>query len=230
MNADKFPVSVIIPVFNGEKYLAAALESVTRQSLPPAEILVVDDGSKDHSADIARSFPKITLITQPHSGLAAARNRGIRQASGKYLAHLDADDLWMPEKLALQVRQFREHPRLEIVGGGMEPFYSEDLPKSDRRRIYCPPGPVPGFSASVIMVKKESFYRVGWYREDLRVAADLEWFIRARGIPLREGMAKEIMARRRLHKCNSDLLNRQFQRERLVVLQEAIKRRKGSHV
>jgi glycosyltransferase involved in cell wall biosynthesis len=229
MNDERFTVSVIIPVFNGGKYLAAALESVSNQSLPPAEILVVDDGSRDRSADIARSFSGVTLISEPHRGLAAARNRGIRQASGDYLAHLDADDLWMPDKLLLQIRQFRQNPRLDIVGGYMEPFFSEDLPERERSKIYCPPAPIPGFSASVLLVRTAGFHRVGWYREDLRVAADLEWFIRARGIPLQEGMVTEILARRRLHKSNSDILNRRFNRERLVVLRDAIKLRRNSH-
>lgn len=229
MNIERFTVSVIIPVFNGEKYLAAALESVLDQSLRPAEILVVDDGSRDKSADIARSFSGVTLISQPHRGLGAARNRGVRQASGNYLAHLDADDLWLPDKLAVQSEEFRKHPQWEIVGGQMESFYSPDLSNADRRQIYCPATPIPGFSASVLMVKKASFHRAGWYREDLRVAADLEWFIRARRIPLQEGMVKETLARRRLHKSNSGILNRQFNRERLVVLRDSIKLRRNSH-
>lgn len=97
-------VSVVIPCYNAAKTLAATLESVLAQSYRPIEVIVVDDGSSDGSVALARSFaPRVTVVVQKNGGPASARNEGIRQCRGEYIAFLDADDLWLPEKLAVQV-------------------------------------------------------------------------------------------------------------------------------
>lgn len=98
-------VSVIIPVYNGERFLAEAIRSALDQTLSPAEIIVIDDGSTDASAEVARGFgPPVRVLAQANLGPAAARNLGVAHAAGDLLAFLDADDLWMPEKLAYQVQ------------------------------------------------------------------------------------------------------------------------------
>lgn len=98
-------VSVVIPCYNGAKFLRETLGSALAQTLPPLEILVIDDGSTDDSADLARSYgPPVRVISQENQGESFARNRGIEEAKGEWVAFLDADDLWMPEKLASQVR------------------------------------------------------------------------------------------------------------------------------
>lgn len=98
-------VSVIIPVYKVEKYIAATVRSVLKQTYKDFELLIVDDGSPDRSIEICQRFkdPRIKIIRQPNRGVAAARNTGIRQAQGEYIALLDADDLWVPEKLAKHV-------------------------------------------------------------------------------------------------------------------------------
>ena len=98
-------VSVIIPVYNGERYLEAALKSVIEQDYCPIEIIVVDDGSTDKSAEIAKYFKEIQYIFQSNKGPgpANARNTGIRAVKGEYIAFLDADDIWMPNKLSIQM-------------------------------------------------------------------------------------------------------------------------------
>lgn len=96
-------ISVVIPVFNGERFLGEAIRSVLSQTLPPYEVLVIDDGSTDGSASLAESFgPPVRVIRQDNRGEAAARNRGIECAKGDWVAFLDCDDVWKPEKLALQ--------------------------------------------------------------------------------------------------------------------------------
>lgn len=97
-------VSVVIPCYNAAKTLASTLESVLAQSYRPIEVVVVDDGSSDESVAIARSFaPAVTVVVQKNGGPASARNEGIRRCRGEYIAFVDADDLWFPEKLAVQV-------------------------------------------------------------------------------------------------------------------------------
>ncbi|MGQ9503351.1 MAG: glycosyltransferase family 2 protein [Thermogutta sp.] len=100
-------ISVVIPVFNGERFLAEAIRSALAQTLPPYEILVVDDGSTDESAELAESFgPPVRVLREENRGEAAARNCGIEAARGDWIAFLDCDDVWKPEKLALQAAFF----------------------------------------------------------------------------------------------------------------------------
>src|ERR1044072_7097933 len=105
-------VSVIIPVYNGARFLLAALESVFAQTYRPFEVIVVDDGSADDSGRIAQSFSGVHYIRQANQGVAAARNTGIEAARGEFYAFLDQDDLWTPEKLRLQIQHMLNHPDL----------------------------------------------------------------------------------------------------------------------
>jgi len=106
-------VSVIIPAFNAERTLATTLESLRSQTLSDLEIVVIDDGSTDRTAAVAAAFPdpRICVVSSPNGGLAAARNRGLERASGRYVSFLDADDLWSAEKLESQVQALRARPR-----------------------------------------------------------------------------------------------------------------------
>ncbi len=102
-------VSVVIPVFNGTNYLAEAIESVLEQTYPAIEIIVVDDGSTDGTWDLIQSFgDRVRGIRKPNGGVASAMNRGIREAAGRHIAWLSHDDLFLPEKLARQVRFLQE--------------------------------------------------------------------------------------------------------------------------
>ena len=102
----------MIPVFNGERFLAAAIQSVLDQSYRPFELIVVDDGSTDSSAALARSFAGARVIEQEHAGPGAARNRGVAASSGEFLAFLDAHDELPADKLERQIGYLREHPEV----------------------------------------------------------------------------------------------------------------------
>ena len=108
-------VSVLIPVYNCEAYIGAAIESVTRQSFTDWELIVVDDGSTDGSAREAGAFPGARVYRRPHNGISAARNYALEQAQGELIAFLDADDLWEQDKLERQVSYMDRHPGCEIV-------------------------------------------------------------------------------------------------------------------
>jgi glycosyltransferase involved in cell wall biosynthesis len=100
--SEPLPISVVIPAYNAEDEIRETLASVLAQTRPPFEIIVVDDGSSDRTAEVARSSEGVTVVSQTNAGVAAARNRGIGLASQPWIALLDADDHWLPEKLALQ--------------------------------------------------------------------------------------------------------------------------------
>ncbi len=113
-------VTVVMPVFNVERYLAIAIRSVLRQTYRHFELLIIDDGSTDDSVLIAQSFrdPRIRIIQQENRGLAGARNTGIRNARGEYVAFLDSDDAWAPTKLAAHVAHLQRRPRVGVSYAG----------------------------------------------------------------------------------------------------------------
>lgn len=109
-------ISVVIPVYNRKEQIICALRSVYNQTLLPDEVIVVDDGSADGTYEaIQEGFPQVRLIRQKHRGVSAARNRGIEESGGDFIAFLDSDDIWLPDKLRLQIGVFNEHPELGLL-------------------------------------------------------------------------------------------------------------------
>lgn len=125
-----FSVSVVIPAFNAERFLAEAIRSALNQLLPPLEVIVVDDGSTDGTGEIARSFGEpVRCIRRENAGPSAARNRGIREARGEFIAFLDADDRWLPGHLAEAARVLVAHPHLRWFCAAYE------IRTADRARV-----------------------------------------------------------------------------------------------
>lgn len=109
-------VSVIIPAFNAAHFLPETIASVRHQTRPVHEIIIIDDGSKDDTEQIVGTLGKdIVYIKQNNAGVSAARNRGISEASGEFIALLDADDLWLPNKIEKQLQVFIDHPDVALV-------------------------------------------------------------------------------------------------------------------
>lgn len=223
-----FQVSVIIPAYNNGEYIVEALESVLNQTLAPFEIIVVDSSTDDTSKMIQQYRNDIKYVFQEKQGIGMARNLGIRMAKGNFFAHLDGDDLWEKEKLAMQKEIFAADSAMDIVGTYMESFLSPELAQNIQMTLYCPTSQIPAFSASAIVVKRDAFYRVGMYETHWKVGQDLNWFVRAREIGLKEGMVSQSLVRRRIHKTNTDQLNQQYKYERVRILKEALDRRRNN--
>lgn len=120
-------ISVVVPCFNAERYISATLRSVLGQGLSAIEVIVVDDGSQDASADLVQSrFPGVTLLRQPNQGVAAARNLGIAHASGEWVAFVDADDIWLPDKLAAQWALLQSNPEARMAYTAWQVWQSTD--------------------------------------------------------------------------------------------------------
>lgn len=119
-------ISVIIPAYNAEAFIAGAIESIRCQDVAVDKILVVDDGSRDHTAEVVASLGQgITLLRQENSGPSAARNLGLAHARGDLIAFLDADDRWTPDKLGVQLAALERHPELGLVASDMAEVDSE---------------------------------------------------------------------------------------------------------
>lgn len=203
MTAPAAQVSVIVPVFNGERYLEEALRSAVDQSLPPAEVIVVDDGSTDASVQIAESIGHpVRCIRQANTGVAGARNHGLSVATGEFIAFLDHDDLWPPEKLEVQVAALRSNPDVDIVSGRMRVIGGAlpGRPWSAEGRREAPAGAY--FSAAVI--RRSVFDRTGPLDESIGHAADdLEWFVRARDLGVQRLTLDEVTLLYRWHGGNT---------------------------
>ena len=118
--------SVLICVRDREEYIGEAIASALEQTVPPREVIVVDDGSTDGTAEVVRSFGGVRLITQPPLGVGPARNAALAASNGEFLGYLDADDMWEPHKLQVQLEAFARDPSLDLVFGHMRRFTDED--------------------------------------------------------------------------------------------------------
>lgn len=223
----KTEVSVIIPSRNYGLFISESIESVLSQTYPPSEVIVVDDGSEDNTEEIVKRYSSdVKYIFLDKCGVGAARNAGIKNSSCEYIAHLDADDIWVNEKLEIQLEEFDKDLLLEITGGMMQPFYDPGMDPINKRNIYCSDSPIPGFSASVILIKRDSFLKTGPYRENVNISQDLDWFLRARENSLKEKMVEKLLAYRRLHNLNSSMIEKNDPKERIRVLKESLERRR----
>src|SRR5687768_15327266 len=172
-------VSVIIPVYNYDRYLAESIESVLSQTCKQLEVIVVDDGSTDQSGEVARSFAAkgVRYCHQVHAGIGPTRNKGVELAQGDYLAFLDADDRWPQEKLERQLRAFNIDPTLEMVFGQAVQLQNGPAWESgvkDKQRPVA--GMVPGMVPGTMLIKRAAFFRVGNFQGDWKVGEFIDWY------------------------------------------------------
>lgn len=215
-------VSAIIPVRDCERFIAEAISSIRRQTVPVSELIVVDDGSTDRTAEVVKRHDDLTYLYQAPSGQSAARNRGASRASGRFLAFLDADDLWMPDKIQRQLEEMTSRPELGAVFGHAIQFRERD---DENRAVGLGP-PIPAWHPSAMLIKRDEFHRVGTYSSDWRTGEIIDWYARALDCKLAMAMLPEIVFERRLHAGNlGRTLDRPTQHY-LRVLREVIARRR----
>ena len=192
-------ISVVIPCFNAERYVCAAINSVLLQEWPEIEIIVIDDGSKDSSASlISNTFPQVKLVRQKNQGVAAARNKGIALAKGEWIAFLDADDIWLPGKLAQQWAQLQSNPEVRMnytawhVWQSANSMPSENLINTlassagDTQRWAGPSGWIyPALLldcevwTSTVFAHRSLFEEIGKFDTTLRIGEDYDLWLRA---------------------------------------------------
>jgi glycosyltransferase involved in cell wall biosynthesis len=219
-------VSAIIPVHNGERYLGEAIESVLAQTYRPIDLVVVDDGSVDASAVVCKRFSGIRYIYQSRAGAAAARNRGVEAASGALLSFLDADDLWVPEKLARQIAALDADPRLDMVLGYVRQFHSQEMDAQAKARI-AGDGTVLAGHVGTLLIRRASFLRVGPFTTEWRVGEFIDWFARTRELGLRQVTIPEVTLLRRLHTRNMMVRERHSTGDYTRILKAALDRRRA---
>jgi len=224
-------VSVVIPAYNAERYLAAALRSALEQTAGRLEIIVVDDGSTDGTRALAERFSARGVVCRAapsRRGAAAARNLGVAAASGDYLAFLDADDLWPPERTAVLGRALAEKGGRAVAVGHVEQFVCPTLTAEERALLRPPPPPAPGYLAGGVLLRRADFLAVGPFDETLRLGEFIDWFGRARRAGIAEVLVPEIVLRRRIHGGNTTLRERVAAADYLEVVRRQLARRRGA--
>lgn len=215
-------VSVIIPVLNGEKYLAEAIRSVLSQTHSPLEILVVDDGSVDRSAEIAESYGEaVRCFRQASQGAAAARNTGIRLARGNYLAFLDADDWWVPHKTERQLAWLDRRPDTGLLFGQAEQFHSPELEEDVKRSLLRHGEVFDGYCVGTLLARRQVFERVGYFGTEWKVAEFIEWYQRTRQHGIQSGHLDEVLVYRRMHLDNLSVREKARGRKEYLLLARA---------
>lgn len=217
----------MIPVRDGERYLGAAIESALAQR--PAEVIVVDDGSGDGSAGLANSFGEpVHVVSQPPRGIAAARNRGVAESRGDYLAFLDADDWWTPEAVNSQLRAFAADEMLELVFGHVREFVSPDLDEREASRVVCRTELEPGYLVGAVLLRSSVLARVGSFTEELVTGDFVDWMARARELGVREALIPDHVLWRRVHGANHGRLRADAREDYARLLKWALDRRRAA--
>ena len=185
MSADKSDVAIVIPTYNHAHFLRAAIESALSQNPKPREIIVVDDGSSDHPEEVAQSFRDVRIVRQANAGLAAARNRGLRESAAAYVLFLDADDRLLPGALAAGLKSLAEDETAAFTYGKYTIVIAST---AERTEAVNTPVPKQAFAHflrencvgmhGTVMYRRAGIERAGGFREHLRACEDYDLYLR----------------------------------------------------
>jgi glycosyltransferase involved in cell wall biosynthesis len=180
MGKNPFFVSVIIPVYNGEQFIAEAIDSIIEQRYEPLEIIVVDDGSTDKTPEIITRYNSaVRYIRQSNQGPASACNKGLSMAQGDIVGFLDADDLWTQNRLHFQLPYFTEDAKPDIVLGLVQLMRHSTLPGNSESFVPVD-SPEIALHPGCSLFRRKVFDTVGFFDETLTMGYDWDWFMRAR--------------------------------------------------
>jgi glycosyltransferase involved in cell wall biosynthesis len=228
-------ISCVVPVFNGERYLAETLKSIFAQSWRPLEVIVVDDGSTDGTPEIVASHgASVRYLKQSNSGAAAARNLGVRAASGEFIAFLDADDLWHSEKLARQIDVFQQRPELGLCLTHLQNFWITELaPEKNRFEGHRLADVLPGYVTQTLLARRSLFEHVGEFNVDFRLGDATDWFLRTAEAGAIMELLPDVLVYRRMHETNISMepgsrrMTATMQNAQLAAVKASLDRRRS---
>jgi glycosyltransferase involved in cell wall biosynthesis len=197
-------ISCIVPVFNGERFLRESLDSILAQSCRPLEIIVADDGSTDSTAGAVAIYgEQVSYLRQANQGPAAARNFGLGAAQGEFVAFLDQDDLWHPEKLTRQLARFEARPELDVSVTHVRLFWDDDLQHEEEKfRGHRITRDLPGYITGTLLARRALFNRVGPFDTRLRYGDAMGWFLRAGEHGAIIELLPDVLLYHRMHRTN----------------------------
>jgi glycosyltransferase involved in cell wall biosynthesis len=219
-------VSVVIPVYNCERYVDEALRSVFIQEYDQMEVIVIDDGSTDRSADIIHSYQGARCIYQTNQGVSAARNAGIASSRGEFIAFLDADDVWMQDKLKIQMAFHLRHPEIGCSVGRCDTFLEPGsiMPSWLKERLLHEDE--VGYFPSTLIARRDVFERVGVYDTNYRTGESADWFSRVKDAGIRIEILPYILLRKRVHEANLSHDVADTRTNMMKILRESINRKR----
>jgi glycosyltransferase involved in cell wall biosynthesis len=221
-------ISVLIPVYNGEAYLAEAIDSVLTQSYRPIEVVVVDDGSDDGTDEIACGYgAEVRYERQPRAGNGAARNRAVSLARGDLFAFLDADDRLVPGSLDRLAGVLHDTPSLQAVYGHVREFVSPDIDAAALARLRPPVDRAAGCLPTNMLMRRDAFFEVGEFSTSLRVGVTVDWAARADERDFRRVLLDDVLFERRLHGSNNGIREREHRSSYVRVVKAALDRRRA---
>jgi len=221
-------VSIIIPVYNSERYVGDAINSALQQTYQNKEIIVlVDGGSEDNSLSVIKSYlPKVNIHQHSHVKIGAARNLGVKNSTGDFIAFLDSDDLWERDKLTLQMKEFSDDPDLEVCFGYFKSFLSPDLEDEMKLKRHCPSEAQPGHLASTTIIKCNVFEKVGLFDEEFKLSDFVGWYTRAKMMNITMKTIPQTVSNRRIHSSNTGIRERKARVEYLRIFKNSIDQRR----
>jgi glycosyltransferase involved in cell wall biosynthesis len=220
-------ISVIIPAYNAEDTIAETLASILSQTLPPDEIILVDDGSTDQTAKVAATASNsIRVIGQANRGPAAALNVGVKLSTGDLVSFVDADDLWEGDKLAIQTHALAEQIELDGVASYVRTFLCPANDQEANKRYRLPDKDEPCWLLGALLVRRHCFQRCEAFAENLWAGYNIDWYDRARAAGLVFNMLPNVLLHRRIHP--GSLSHRSQRRDAAMVemARRAIERRR----
>jgi glycosyltransferase involved in cell wall biosynthesis len=223
--ARELRIGAVITAFNYEQYVAAAIESVLEQTLPPSQIVVVDDGSTDSTAAVAARYePRVEVVSMENAGIGAARTRGVAKLKdADAVILLDADDLLTPQSIERRAQVLAIRDDVDIIFGHCQRF--EEFRDGRPAPVSAPePAHIPGG----MLARSSALERVGPFRTGLRVAEGLDWLLRARELGLRHATVPGTVYLRRVHGENNSFRNRGSLDEFPRTLKASLDRRRAA--
>lgn len=221
-------ISVIVPTYNSANYLSECINSILGQSYNKLEIIIVDDGSIDNTQDLKLyDNDRVNYYYQEHQGISSALNYAINLSKGEYISFLDADDLWHPNKLEIQLDVLLNNSNIDMVFGHIKQFISPEIPEEEIENTTNMDLKTPGYSRNTLLIRKKTFLEVGLFSKEYATGEFIEWYTRAQGIGLKNHLIQDILSRRRVHRNNTTRNRNQLGYDYARILKNVIDRRKN---
>ena len=228
-------VSVIMAVYNSERYIIEALSSVVKQGVGSLEFIIVNDGSTDNTLSLIKSYIDNTntsiqwhIHSQKNQGPVLAQNAALDDMRGEYVAFIDADDIWVINRLRQQIDFLLTHKNIDMVFGYAKQFYSPELTEEECMKIFCSTENFPAITASTMCARKSVFQTAGCFDVKWRIGSFIDWFLRTRDCELNYYILPEVVFYRRLHKNNMGFAQKHAYIDYVRILKYSLDRKKKS--
>ena len=218
-------VSVIIPAYNGERFIAQAIASALDQPGHAVELIVVDDGSTDGTGEVVARFPQVRYLRQANAGVGATRNHGLALSTSEFVTFLDQDDLVTPTKLETQLAYLDAHPECAMVTGHLTVFLESGVARPTWAPAWWFESSFPAYYLGAILARRALFDTVGKFETRYQVAGDSDWFFRVKDAGFAVPVLPDVMLKRRIHDANES--RRPGGAELVRMARHSIQRQRG---